>query len=436
MNAIAGTVLGATEGLVAASMAIAIECEISVYGACLPTPARSDAAGCDVRDLVSRRLAVARSRVGRRWATSPVVVRTSFETEASVGCPCEAHQVTFARGSASPDEPEVSTPDRSVVIVRPARERWAAASVVLAIAFFVLCATLVPKSHAQVAAAASVVVWALSSMSFAWILFVPKGALQAFVRRGQQAATRLVSARRERRSGLGLCQGGAPDHVRHEARGHVVLRAAGARLGRWALVTFRWLTDQLARSRMARPLLLCSGPVAAATVLRVLPLDLGLPLFSISWLVGVAGEWMREAINALRKLNEFVALGGLAVSVLGWVAFAAVWAYEFHWPGPSGTTFFNTTAQINATLLVAGVINAVPTAWKASMRLRAAWILTAPTVATVGIGASIAGSISADGAKPLFVLSISALGPIALALALTAYQQITRPRAEEQAADA
>ncbi len=187
---------------------------------------------------------------------------------------------------------------------------------------------------------------------------------------------------------------------------------------------------------MARPLLLCSGPVAAATVLRVLPLDLGLPLFSISWLVGVAGEWMREAINALRKLNEFVALGGLAVSVLGWVAFAAVWAYEFHWPGPSGTTFFNTTAQINATLLVAGVINAVPTAWKASMRLRAAWILTAPTVATVGIGASIAGSISADGAKPLFVLSISALGPIALALALTAYQQITRPRAEEQAADA
>jgi hypothetical protein len=198
------------------------------------------------------------------------------------------------------------------------------------------------------------------------------------------------------------------------------------RVRRSALAAYgRSVPGVLARAPAVWPFLILSGPATAAFALELLPADVTVGVFLGSVAAGLPVQVIVGGREMVSELNAHVSLAALAVSVALWIAAAAVVAYEFGWPAPAEAGYFAAAAQINSTLLIAGVINAAPAAWRITPRIHLTWILTAPTVAVIGVGASIAGAISTRGSDALFVLSISPLAPIVVAVMLGAYEQVT-----------
>ena len=210
--------------------------------------------------------------------------------------------------------------------------------------------------------------------------------------------------------------------ARARARPPARFRTCRRRVAAW----WRSVPHVVALTPATWPFLMLSGPVTAAFALKLMPADIAVGLYAGSVATALPIQLIVSSREVLRELNALVSLGGLAVSIVMWIAVAAVVAYEFGWPAPDDTGYFATAAQINATLLIAGVINAAPAAWRITPRIHLTWILTAPTVAVVGLGASIAGAISTRGSEFLFILSISALAPIVVAVMLGAYDYVTR----------
>jgi hypothetical protein len=167
-----------------------------------------------------------------------------------------------------------------------------------------------------------------------------------------------------------------------------------------------------------------SGPATAAVAFELLPGDIAYALFAGSVMAGVPIQLIVSGHEVLRELNAHASLASLAGTIVLWIALATVMAFEFGWPAPSDTGYYAAAADINATLLIAGVINAAPAAWRITPRILLAWILTAPIVAVIGLGASIAGAVSTRGSAVLFILSVSALAPIVVAVVLSAHDQV------------
>jgi hypothetical protein len=178
--------------------------------------------------------------------------------------------------------------------------------------------------------------------------------------------------------------------------------------------------------------LILGGPAAAASSSNLLPADVAAWIFVGCLPAGLLIYFAGATYTLLRDLNRYVSLCALGISTVVWLGLAAMVAFEFGFPAPNETSYFAAAAQINATLLIAGVINSAPAAWLTTRRIHLTWMLTAPTIAVIGLGASVAGSISTRGSAALFVLSISPVGPIAVALMLGAYDQVVRRRSLER----
>lgn len=266
--------------------------------------------------------------------------------------------------------------DRRVVIAQP-------------LAILALATTLVLPDPVRVWAATLVVMlWALAGLTFVASI-------------AGKLVRRLLRARRRSRV---------------SAR----LRACRSRVAAW----WRSVPDIVARTPVTWPFLMLSGPATAAFAFELLPRDVAVALFAGAVMAGLPIQLIVSGREVLRELNAHASLTALAGTILLWIGLAAVVAFEFGWPAPSDTGYFATAAEINATLLIAGVINAAPAAWRITPRIRLTWILTAPIIAVIGLGASIAGAISTRGSAVLFILSVSALAPIVVAVVLGAHDQV------------
>ncbi len=119
-----------------------------------------------------------------------------------------------------------------------------------------------------------------------------------------------------------------------------------------------------------------------------------------------------------------------------WIAFAAVAAFTLNhwkWPAPpraARAAYFATGAQVDATLLVALAVGAVPAAWRTTREHTRAWIVSGLTVAVIGTAAGLAGAAAAaegtTSQQILFVLSISPLAPTVVALGIGAFERLER----------
>jgi hypothetical protein len=279
------------------------------------------------------------------------------------------------------------------VAARPV-ERWAATAVVFG---FVACllVTACEQWLGRWPILASIAVWAVAGVVFGIAIF-----------------QRLWRSRR-------------PAPVRGRA-------AAGPNpWTRWALRQLpRLLQDRLALRRTAWPVLILSGPILALAIWPASHVGLlGVSIVLLLFFSIPVAELVVLIVGVLREANEsVVAVSKLAVAIAMWIGFAAATSFEFHWPAP-GSSYFSTAAQINATLLVAGVIGAAPRAWQASVRVRFTWALTAPTVTVIGLAASIGGSVAKLPAHQfttaaLFVLSVSPVAPFVMTLLIAAYGQV------------
>jgi hypothetical protein len=164
------------------------------------------------------------------------------------------------------------------------------------------------------------------------------------------------------------------------------------------------------------------GPVVALTFFRVLPALVGIVLSTMLASAAVLLFSWREHFN---DAKEYVWLPGLGRTWLLWLATATFVCFWFGWPKPS-TDVFKSLAQLNATLLVTAVLTiAAPMAWRTTRQKHFAWIATGPLLATMGLGASIIGSISNRFGQMLFPIALAAVPAILLALFIAAYQKWT-----------
>jgi hypothetical protein len=299
---------------------------------------------------------------------------------------------------AEPSRARLSLSEEACPPAESAVERRAAAVLLAAIAVIVI-ATVIPAHPVDIwIARAALVCWALAGLTF-----------------GIALASRLRI-----RVDLGR-------RVKHAWSAGVAKRSDLARV-------IALLPAKCVETWAAWPFLVLMGPVLVAGGVGILS--------ERAWLVGVTvavasgplAYAVKSFIHDVRVINADVSLLQLFLGTVVWMVAAAAIAATYEWPSPS-TGFFGTAAQVNATLLVAGVINAAPAAWRTSKRLVLTWILTAPTVAIVGLSASIAGSISATGHRGLFVLSIAPLAPIVLALVAGAYNAVHGAPARQEVSD-
>ncbi len=168
---------------------------------------------------------------------------------------------------------------------------------------------------------------------------------------------------------------------------------------------------------------------------RVLLALLGLLSCFVGAVIFICCRVIRPFLDLLGELNKWAAIGDVAYFGLMWIAIMAWLSYMAgggNWPVPT-SGYFETAAQINATLLVAAAVGTrlkVPAAWNDSIQVRRAWILLGLGLALIGVAAGIAGSVITkhpDVRKILFVLSVSPVMPIVLALAFSAGEQFQTP---------
>jgi len=196
-------------------------------------------------------------------------------------------------------------------------------------------------------------------------------------------------------------------------------------------VTTAWFSmlrrtvDAKRRARMEF-LLLLAGVLAFAGVGSALSAGSDvLVVIGFALLVVLISVMATQALWMLMQANVHVALGSFGMAVTVWIFIAAVMCSLFGWPAPSDRDYFGVAAQINATLLVVAAINAAPSAWQVTSRVRLAWVFSAPTTAVIGIGASITGYISTTSAAVLFVLSVSPILPVVYGLMRRVYIEVT-----------
>jgi hypothetical protein len=209
------------------------------------------------------------------------------------------------------------------------------------------------------------------------------------------------------------------------SRGHSQWRAGWSTVAGWP----RLIAELMAERPAMWPFLMVSGPVSAMIMVGRLSVTVWAWSILGSVVVGMLIEFGLGARLVVRALNRYVSLGYLTLWTVLWIVFGVALAYGLHWPAPSDRGYFVAAAQINATLLVAAaVITAAPAPWQTSTRVHLAWIFTAPTVAVIGLGAAIGGSISRRDTEALFALSVSPVAPIVMAIMVGAYEQVVRRR--------
>jgi hypothetical protein len=136
--------------------------------------------------------------------------------------------------------------------------------------------------------------------------------------------------------------------------------------------------------------------------------------------------------NAAGELSRLIEPQGVAAGLCTWAFVASAMAGLLDWPEPDAD-HFRVAAQINATLLVAAAIAvAVPPAWDVTTRTRFTWVATATIVVFIGLAASLIGSLEGKQSEIVFVLSISPLPPMLIALLLTGHAETRQSRRESE----